>query len=77
MKVQCSKCGGDTDTGFTCVKCGHSMQPHTGGIQATDTQQLKAEIAALSDEVFQMSLLHPSEQSFCDIVDRMRQLSAV
>jgi len=45
MKVQCSKCGGDTDTGFTCVKCGHSMQPHTGGIQATDTQQLKAEIA--------------------------------
>ena len=41
------------------------------------SQQLKAEIAALADEVFQMSLLHPSEQKFSDIVDRMRQLSDV
>ena len=44
MQVQCSKCGGDTDTGFRCVKCGHSMQPHTGGTQTTDTQQRKGEI---------------------------------
>lgn len=35
----CFKCGGDTDTGFRCVKCGHSMQPHTIGTQPTDTQQ--------------------------------------
>jgi hypothetical protein len=27
MQVQCSLCGGDTDTGYRCVKCGHSMQP--------------------------------------------------
>ena len=45
MQVQCSKCGGDTDTSFRCVKCGHPMQPHTGGTQTTDTQQLKAEIS--------------------------------
>ena len=35
MNGQCSKCGGDTDTGFTCVRCGHSMQPLIGGTQPT------------------------------------------
>lgn len=33
MKVVCSKCGGDIDTGYRCVKCGHSMLPQTGGSQ--------------------------------------------
>ena len=44
MKILCSKCGGATDTGFNCVKCGHSMQPQTGGTQSTDTQQAKGKI---------------------------------
>jgi len=64
-----------------CPNCGFSYRQSASKLlvsaPSTDVQQLKAKIAALADEVFQMSLLHPSEQSFSGIVDRMRQLSAV
>ena len=56
-----------------CLECAIKAAVENSNSQ----QQLKAEIAALADEVFQMSLLHPSEQKFSDIVDRMRQLSDV
>ena len=74
----CSSCG--SNEAMYCARCFHSSSGRTAEnrcTQPTDVQQLKAKIAALADEVFQMSLLHPSEQSFSGIVDRMRQLSAV
>lgn len=49
MQVQCSKCGGDTDTGFRCVKCGHSMQPHTGGTQPTAHNSAMDAIARITE----------------------------
>jgi hypothetical protein len=44
---------------------------------ATDRQQLKAEIAALVNRLESYSLSHEVDNEFWDIIERMRQLSAV
>ena len=73
--VHCCKC----DSGFeidpdnvTCPKCA----TQTGGTQSTDTQQLKAEIAALCN-----SFVKGNRTAFLDEFaskyERLRQLSAV
>jgi hypothetical protein len=60
-------------TSNLCKDCGHYISE----AQNTSTNSIKAEIAALANEVEQMSLLSEHEQDFDFIIKRMRQLSAV
>ena len=74
----CDLCGKPARWAVVVKGCSeHKIALKSAVENCNSNQQLKAKIAALADEVFQMSLLHPSEQSFSGIVDRMRQLSAV
>jgi len=75
MSGKCKYCG--------FVGTNDAMADHAGEMchenreqNLNSQQQLRAEIAALADEVAQMSYVHHTEQDFTGIINGLRQLSA-
>ena len=76
IEFDCDKCGKLSDRYI--ILCPTCATGNTVGTQPTDVQQLKAEIAALANELDYFNFHRISKFGAVDeIVAKMRQLSAV